>query len=561
MAPTDMQTFVRGRNGNPSADGNRPAHASGGQSGLDDLKVAPPPVSNSRATRSKTQHQPLADHGRGRSAPQQPRRPSNALPQFYDTDASDADRMSNTVSVKHANAGHGRPQQPDVRATSRGVGSEGWESAGGSGEEGEEGEDEEYDDDDLPHDPLTVTTIDGRLNKKQMGMVHALKGGKSEKFNGDGLGYVKGDSYPSTTSGRPSVSDLGERTKAQPTQQNQAAPMVPSQLASRQPERKALVGPQSIQNPKPARQSLAVTQKQDGLYQAPVIARDSLEQEASAGFSFGKAQAPKQQAAARQPAQPHRQIMQQPQGPQHSLSANTAQHGSHAALKPDHADGRQPAFQKPILQPDEAAALREKRRSKSEHVSRTTTPTQQQVVETAPEPEPPSDAVLEKEHDLPHGPQHEVEQREEPEERLDYEPSELYAMEYRALKKAEFDIDPNAAPFNMSNDQSANSLAEQLASVSRLQPKDQAHFMATLDISQWEDAGEWFLGRFAELVSRFKGARQAKRKAASRFEDEIEERHGAVSKKRKLTESALSEMKASGAQVLQGTPKKMKKMK
>jgi hypothetical protein len=50
--------------------------------------------------------------------------------------------------------------------------------------------------------------------------------------------------------------------------------------------------------------------------------------------------------------------------------------------------------------------------------------------------------------------------------------------------------------------------------------------------------------------------RREKRKAARAFEDEIEVRETAVSKKRALTNAAMIEMKTSGIAVLQGTPGK-----
>ncbi|KAK4544037.1 hypothetical protein LTR36_004535 [Oleoguttula mirabilis] len=557
MASSNMGTFVRKRNANESADGVR---------GFDDLKLNPPAVSNTRATLSRPHQQPGKENTRRRGVPQQLRRASDEQQAFYDTDASDAGKTSTTMSMKRANAGNDPSRQPVLRAAGGSSGPEGSESADGSDEEDEDDSEGAFPDD--PLDDEEIPKIHGRLNQKQEGLL-AAKGGNDRRRDRDGLPYMKGDSYPPTTSGRPSVSDQDDRAKAQAAQQNQAVPMAQPQQAGRQSSMRAPLGPQSVQVPAAVHQPLPDTQhgftgpKQDGHIQTPLPGTGSLEHVAKSGLAFGKPGPAKHHLPAR-PSEPLRQhILPQPPAAQQSLSTNTGQRGSRPDLKPERTDTREVAYQRPILSPDDAAAPqpRQKKESKSRQVRRASPPVQQQVTKTAPEPEPLSNAALEDQNDLSNRFEHEVEHHEEPKEELDYERSELYAMDYRALKKAKFDVNPNATYFGMLDDQPAITLTEQLASVSRLQPADQAHFMSTLDINQWEEAGDWFLGRFGELFSRFRGARQAKRKAASEFEEEIEARHGAVSKKRKLTENALSEMKTSGAQVLQGTPKKVRKTK
>ncbi|SMR52912.1 unnamed protein product [Zymoseptoria tritici ST99CH_1E4] len=142
---------------------------------------------------------------------------------------------------------------------------------------------------------------------------------------------------------------------------------------------------------------------------------------------------------------------------------------------------------------------------------------------------------------------------------LDYEASKLFAMKYEELKAASFDVDPKLGAVDLAPEH--NTLEEKLSVVARLNDTMKSKFFAGLTINEWEDAGDWFLQRFGEVASKLKDNRRKKRKIAQEFENEVEKRHGAVSKKMNITTDALSLMKQSGAQVLEGTPKKAKKTK
>ncbi|KAK5118512.1 hypothetical protein LTR62_003027 [Meristemomyces frigidus] len=133
----------------------------------------------------------------------------------------------------------------------------------------------------------------------------------------------------------------------------------------------------------------------------------------------------------------------------------------------------------------------------------------------------------------------------------------LYQQEYKDIKSADFDKDPNLERSPPSNE----TLVKSLTAARSLSPSHQKRFFTSLSIAEWEEAGDWFLDHFSETVNNLRTARREKRKAAREFEDEVERRHSSVSKKRQVTAEALSEMKATGAQVLLGTPKKSKKTK
>ncbi|KAL9090527.1 MAG: hypothetical protein Q9165_005288 [Trypethelium subeluteriae] len=142
---------------------------------------------------------------------------------------------------------------------------------------------------------------------------------------------------------------------------------------------------------------------------------------------------------------------------------------------------------------------------------------------------------------------------------LDFQPPDLYAKSYNDLKRMPFDNDPHAADPVLHGADQAKPLAERLVQVSALPPDPQADFLAGLDLDDWEDAGDWFVAQFSQILQRLKDARREKRRLAISFEDEIEKRHETVSRRRSTVEGALKEMRMSGAAVLQGTPKKSTK--
>ncbi|TKA57868.1 hypothetical protein B0A49_11966 [Cryomyces minteri] len=142
---------------------------------------------------------------------------------------------------------------------------------------------------------------------------------------------------------------------------------------------------------------------------------------------------------------------------------------------------------------------------------------------------------------------------------LDYEPPALFEMDYAALKNESFDHDPNAPLSVLPEAHTKASLPYKLGLVASMPEEAQQRFFASLTITEWEDSGDWFLGRFGALLQEIKQARQTKRQMERRLEAEIEERYAAVSRKRRITVDALVGMKITGDAVLHGTPKEKKK--
>jgi hypothetical protein len=172
--------------------------------------------------------------------------------------------------------------------------------------------------------------------------------------------------------------------------------------------------------------------------------------------------------------------------------------------------------------------------------------------------DPPSDAFMEEDPAEQLEPQkhHEHQLEGQFEEQLDYDPPELFTKDYQSLKAELFDQHPNAQPFAIPGMPDTATLADKMMSIAGAEPSMQGEFFASLNIDEWEEAGDWFLERFGDTIKALKNVRREKRKAARALEDEIEQRETHVSKKRHLTNVAMSGMKSSGAAVLHGTPGK-----
>lgn len=144
---------------------------------------------------------------------------------------------------------------------------------------------------------------------------------------------------------------------------------------------------------------------------------------------------------------------------------------------------------------------------------------------------------------------------DENEDELDYERNTLFTMNYTELRAQVFDYDPNAPRPGRKQGQT---LESRLQAVSEAPQQAQWDFFLALPLHEWEQAGDWFLERFGEVLNKFKAVRREKREAAMGFEDEVAKRYDAVGRKRKQTEAELSEMRENGGKLLQGTPKRAK---
>ncbi|KAF9734551.1 hypothetical protein PMIN04_009487 [Paraphaeosphaeria minitans] len=138
----------------------------------------------------------------------------------------------------------------------------------------------------------------------------------------------------------------------------------------------------------------------------------------------------------------------------------------------------------------------------------------------------------------------------------DYDTADLFNMDYDRLRAEDFDTIPRRKTQALSNDMQNCELEERLVYVqNNLNPGNQDKFFRALPTREWEDAGDWFLGQFGDIIKRAKEARQNKRKLAREFEDEVEKRYCKVAKRQQNVEVALGQMKEKGQGLIPKSPR------
>lgn len=145
---------------------------------------------------------------------------------------------------------------------------------------------------------------------------------------------------------------------------------------------------------------------------------------------------------------------------------------------------------------------------------------------------------------------------------LDYDEEILFKMNYSELHGESFDFEPRNDPAKQHLAHLKDSpLEDRLQTAFKeLHPNDQIKFFSTLNLEEWEEAGDWFLGQFGDLLKRFKDARRKKRSSAREFEDAIRARDDEISRKRQCVEDHIVEMKGKGQQLLPETPSRRARM-
>jgi Extracellular mutant protein 11 len=137
---------------------------------------------------------------------------------------------------------------------------------------------------------------------------------------------------------------------------------------------------------------------------------------------------------------------------------------------------------------------------------------------------------------------------------IDYDDEKLKDMKYSDLKAEDWDVIPNPKPFELPAELEGKALGDQIAYYAdRIKTdEDAVLFFEQLPTSEWEQAGDWLIEKFADLLKQLKDKRQEKRRITEKFESEIEAREKAVRDKSDLFEKKLKEMQASGEGVLRG---------
>lgn len=148
---------------------------------------------------------------------------------------------------------------------------------------------------------------------------------------------------------------------------------------------------------------------------------------------------------------------------------------------------------------------------------------------------------------------------EEEEIMLDYEPEAIKRMRYSDLEQESCDQNPSEPPFPLPDEVKDQPLTERIEFVAALGPEEKAKFFYSLKMTEWEEAGDWFLQQFGDILNRFRTARKNKRTVTGQMEQRVHDRHKQVERKKRRLDQALGSMRQSGTEVLQGTPQKKRK--
>lgn len=402
-------------------------------------------------------------------------------------------------------------------------------------------------DQDLPQDPVDVN-----MERNFHDMLAETTGGNGSPTIAQTL--IKGDSYPPTSVGAPSVTDQHDRNEMRT--HGGGFQNMPSHAAERMN-----VGPRAYKQtrqPAVSRNQSAPASHAPPKFAAPQHQPQSMQPinpepgsdfDVAAGFSFAPAPPVKKEIAVHA-SHPQSQAVQQQPVPA-EIKAPAARLRNEPHSRAIHQSGSRanehavPSGREPL----KTSRLQHTAEIHDHQGLHGMSDAQHHMTEQ----EPQSDAMIDEDP----GEQFQHHEHEETvEDVLDYELSELYGKDYQSLKAEPFDQRPGTQPFIVSDVSKSATLTDKVAHLARAEPKTQANFFASLDIDEWEEAGDWFLDRFGDTIKRLKEVRREKRKAARAFEDEIEQRETAVNKKRELTSTAMSGMKSSGAAVLLGTPGK-----
>ncbi|KAF2763042.1 hypothetical protein EJ05DRAFT_534465 [Pseudovirgaria hyperparasitica] len=139
---------------------------------------------------------------------------------------------------------------------------------------------------------------------------------------------------------------------------------------------------------------------------------------------------------------------------------------------------------------------------------------------------------------------------------IDYAEPILFKKPYSDLAKESFDHDP-AEPVVPFPDNLMNAaLPDRMQYARQKFNHDQkTAFLSSLELEEWEGAGEWFVEKFTDAMKQVISNRREKRQLAARFEDEIRDRDREVARKRARTEQELNSMRSNGQKLL-NTPRK-----
>ncbi|KAL6881348.1 extracellular mutant protein 11 domain-containing protein [Trichoderma novae-zelandiae] len=138
-------------------------------------------------------------------------------------------------------------------------------------------------------------------------------------------------------------------------------------------------------------------------------------------------------------------------------------------------------------------------------------------------------------------------------ESLDYDDMALSTMSYTELQKEPFDFDPSKAPTHVGSGGtagSADTLSAKLEQYQHQSDKEQRALFRSMNVDDWEEAGDWFADQFHEIMHKLREARRNKRRMIQEFENEAADREAAVRLRTEAIERKLTKMKQDGQRVV-----------
>ena len=535
-----MQGFVRGRTGSPSnaqpqGKPDRQANAASARvpakNGHHRLQSQAPSETIARGyTNAKNSSAVLQQPPRHRQSglgPGQKRDP-------YDTDAESIDTTVNQSVVQVEDS-----QQKEQHHQQQGQVEDYEESS----EVEDEDEADEYGDgvdeleDQYDYEGYELTKEDeDYLHQVNLGhLSNADKISFLRNADNGGLPTIEGDSYPSTTNGE--LSEWGGGQEAAPKFHNGGGPMSQRQSVNNQAVRMA------ASQPPPQQQGRNV----------PIVSHNM--HASSQMFQHG-ANLREQSRATAHISQHRAQSIQQS-----TPALPASQHQNHSRKVP-YVTAQPPTYLNSHPIPHAQPGTSQQKPTRQAPDPRTQTPVNQNIMSIKPPaptrlppPLPAIQAPVVQEQMIEQAPVEDIEAA--PLE--DYDSETLLKKKYEELKNEPFDVNPRAPPPMLVEDALQKPLVERLPLVQKnLDEGQQTQFFRSLPTTEWEDAGDWFLDQFQDIVQRTKQARQKKRKLAQEFEAEVEKRYEHVSKKQHQVQEAMDKMKEQGEGLMPRSPRPSK---
>ncbi|MCJ1314845.1 hypothetical protein MMC15_000157 [Xylographa vitiligo] len=143
---------------------------------------------------------------------------------------------------------------------------------------------------------------------------------------------------------------------------------------------------------------------------------------------------------------------------------------------------------------------------------------------------------------------------------LDYTEDQLTEMSYDQLRSESFDFDPKDSVHIFPEEVRSGPLIKQFEFVKDLkdltdeQRSKKLHsFFSSLTIDKYEECGDMVLELFLDILTKYKDARQEKRKIARKYEEEISRREQTVSGASLRVDNEMKRIRQAGNDLLKGS--------